>query len=370
MCLYEQQNDAIVQLNAILNSNMKSFPQQSTLSGVAPYRPSRVLGQATRDVKSRAFLGIGSKTDIESDVQGASPPLEDKKQDNSWFSWPLASSSIGGSTDSAPSPLRTPIASTPPILSIAGGGRFFFWYLGVCKYLLEYYDLKQCTLIGASAGALISLLTACDVNLDLAVREAYRLSVENDIWNRPAGLAGIWGSIIEDWLDTLLPEDAQERVEGRVKFVVTEAGVTLRLRYLQDFKTREDVINAAMASVHIPFFLDGNATRTYKGERFLDGSLWEFLTGAPTELLRCSGNACVIDYFYDDTLEFDRLDFIKLSSYEEVKNLVKRGYGYAQRTDARGGFEGTLGVARKSALRLAVEFPYRQLYRALSSMDG
>ena len=78
-------------------------------------------------------------------------------------------------------------------------------------------------MIGASAGGLVVVLAACDVNLDRAVREAYRLSVENDIWSRPAGLAGIWGGLVRDWLDELVPPDADERCAGRVKLVVTEA---------------------------------------------------------------------------------------------------------------------------------------------------
>ena len=40
--------------------------------------------------------------------------------------------------------------------------------------------------------------------------------MENDIWNRPGGLAGIWGSLVREWLDELLPEDAAERCNGRV----------------------------------------------------------------------------------------------------------------------------------------------------------
>ena len=252
-----------------------------------------------------------------------------------------------------------------PIVSVAGGGRFFFWYLGVLKYLLEYYELPRCSMIGASAGGLVVVLAACDVNLDRAVREAYRLSVENDIWSRPAGLAGIWGGLVRDWLDELLPPDADERCAGRVKLVVTEA-LTLRIRYVEDFLDRDDLIDAAMASIHIPFFLDGNATRAYRGQRYIDGSLWDFFSGKNSELITCGGSACVIDYFFDDSLEYDRLDFVKLSSFEEVKSLARKGYAYAQRTDAAGGFDSTLGTVRKNMLTLALEFPTRQFNRMMA----
>ena len=88
---------------------------------------------------------------------------------------------------------------------------FFFWEVGVLKYLSERYRLQEMNMIGVSAGALASVLVACEVDLDRAVRRAYDISVERDIFNRPGGLQGIWGSILRQWLDDLLPEDAHER---------------------------------------------------------------------------------------------------------------------------------------------------------------
>jgi hypothetical protein len=51
---------------------------------------------------------------------------------------------------------------------------------------------------------------------------AYQLSVDHNIWERPLGLMGTWGSLIEDWLDVLLPGDAAERCSGQVGLVVTQ----------------------------------------------------------------------------------------------------------------------------------------------------
>ena len=45
------------------------------------------------------------------------------------------------------------------------------------------------------------------------------------------------------WLDELLPEDAAEMCQGRVRLVVTEVP-SLRLRYLQDFESKQDLIDA------------------------------------------------------------------------------------------------------------------------------
>ncbi len=95
--------------------------------------------------------------------------------------------------------------------------------LGVVKYISTRYDVTKCTLLGASAGGLISVLAACEVDLDTAVERAYQLSLEAGLWDRPLGVLGVWGALIRRWLDDLLPDDAHVRCgNGRVKLVATE----------------------------------------------------------------------------------------------------------------------------------------------------
>ena len=44
------------------------------------------------------------------------------------------------------------------------------------------------------------------------------------IFEEPLGLAGKWGPIVREWLDTLLPSDAHLRCRGRVFVLVTALG--------------------------------------------------------------------------------------------------------------------------------------------------
>lgn len=46
---------------------------------------------------------------------------------------------------------------------------------------------------------------------------------DNDIWNRRLGLVGIWGGLIRQWLDELLPDDAHDLASGRVHVVIAKA---------------------------------------------------------------------------------------------------------------------------------------------------
>lgn len=223
---------------------------------------------------------------------------------------------------------------------------------GVLKYLEENFNLKNVEIIGVSAGALCAVLVASGVSLDRAVKKAYDISLENDIWGRPGGLAGIWGSLVRQWLEDLLPEDAHLSCNARVKIIATRVP-SMRLEYLDSFDSRSDLIDACMASVHIPFFLDGNGTYAYRGKQYIDGSVWDFFSGSNSNLLTKDGKSCIIDYFMDDQLEFSRLDFIKISSYEAVLNLVRSGYSFAERMDARGVYKEKLGERKWIVQRLA-----------------
>lgn len=61
---------------------------------------------------------------------------------------------------------------------------------------------------------------------DDALAGAHRLALEHGIFDRPLGVAGIWGAIIRRWLDDLLPSNAVELCSGRVRLVVTEVWST------------------------------------------------------------------------------------------------------------------------------------------------
>jgi hypothetical protein len=83
----------------------------------------------------------------------------------------------------------------------------------------EGYNLssQNAILSGASAGALSATLAKTEVNPYHATTLALSMSDEAGIWDRPSGLQGIWGEIIHDWLNRLLPANADERAEDEVR---------------------------------------------------------------------------------------------------------------------------------------------------------
>ena len=106
-------------------------------------------------------------------------------------------------------------------LVFPGGGIFFYWQAGVVSYLREQgYDLDDTTMAGASAGALTATLTASDVDFYEATTLALDLAEEEGVWDRRGGLQGVWGPMIERWLEELLPSNVVDIVDGRVSVVI------------------------------------------------------------------------------------------------------------------------------------------------------
>ena len=114
------------------------------------------------------------------------------------------------------------VSGKRPSIIFPGGGIYFWWQAGALKALQETCDLDEYHFAGASAGSLSAVFAACNVDMDEVYRSAHRLAAENGIWERREGLAGVWGSLIQTWLEEMLPEDAAQRCSGRVSISVTE----------------------------------------------------------------------------------------------------------------------------------------------------
>eukprot|EP00208_Stichococcus_sp_RCC1054_P007605 CAMPEP_0206138018 /NCGR_PEP_ID=MMETSP1473-20131121/3011_1 /ASSEMBLY_ACC=CAM_ASM_001109 /TAXON_ID=1461547 /ORGANISM="Stichococcus sp, Strain RCC1054" /LENGTH=361 /DNA_ID=CAMNT_0053531321 /DNA_START=477 /DNA_END=1562 /DNA_ORIENTATION=+ len=236
-----------------------------------------------------------------------------------------------------PAQAESPSTVRPgPLLSGAGGGIFFFHQLGVLEFMQERYDMAapEMAYVGASAGSLLVVLAACGVPAEAAVAGAARLAKEHGVFERPLGVAGIWGNIIRAWLDELLPPDALERCRDRVSLVVTRVP-SFRQQYLHSFTSREDLLDAVLASAHIPFLLNWAPVARMRGEWLLDGSLQDFIQWKNSDLLTCDGKAFVVDYSQDEKLKTERLDFLGLKDEAGARHLMALGHAYAARNADR-----------------------------------
>ena len=132
--------------------------------------------------------------------------------------------------------------------------------------------MSKCDLLGASAGALAIVLVACDVDFRHATRVAYRLAEENNLYERRLALVGIWGRLVREWLEELLPDDAHEKCNERTRICVLEVfPPPFNRSAVSRFESKGDLIECLMASVHIPFLLDYKPCSSFRGKLCIDG---------------------------------------------------------------------------------------------------
>ena len=226
-------------------------------------------------------------------------------------------------------------------LVFPGGGIFFYWQAGAVTYLREAgYDLSECTMSGASAGALTATLTTNDVCFTDATNLALSLAEEAGVWDRSGGLQGVWGAMIERWLDELLPDDAHITSSERLALLVTPVPSFGKTRVTQ-FQDKRDLIRANMASVHLPWFLDGNLTTEFREKPHIDGSFLSKDHHYVPEESRASQRAIVtLDWTEDEGMATEFGDFVKLVSKEGIWGMLEQGKSYAASVmEARGDFK-------------------------------
>lgn len=225
-----------------------------------------------------------------------------------------------------------------PRLIFPGGGLFFYWQAGVISHLQEEgYDLSNAHLSGASAGALSATLAATGVDFYEATELALSLSEEAGVWDRPLGLQGIWGDMIYTWLDELLPHDADEIVSNKLHILVTPVP-SFGKQKINKFDNREDLIHANMASVHLPWFLNGSLTKTFRGQSVIDGS---FLAKSfhYVDNEKHLDDALILSYSRDPVMRDRSADFVNPGKGKQfIWDILEQGKRHAKIMEEQGEF--------------------------------
>ena len=165
----------------------------------------------------------------------------------------------------------------PQHIVFPGGGVFFWWQSGTIQALKEKYDLKNGNfqMYGASAGSISSVLAACGVDLKYAMSVALA---------HPTNELNTHADRIERWLHGILPEDCHELCSNKVNIsitTITMSFIPLHRKVISVFFSKQDVVDCCLTSCHIPYLLDGNFSRVFRGEHCVDGSFLFFLHCTP-----------------------------------------------------------------------------------------
>jgi len=227
-----------------------------------------------------------------------------------------------------------------PHIAIPGGGIYFYWQAGVITFLREQgYDLSQCTYTGASAGALTATLGITNVDFYDATKLALSLAADAGVWDRKGGLQGVWGPMIEEWLETLIPSDCIENLNGRLSVLVTPLP-SFGKDKVSDFKSKSDLVKCNMASVHLPLFLDGRLTCDFRDTPHIDGSFLarpgDFL---PSNRSEDDDSVLILDWQEDPVLSSKGgFDIVEALSPDGIYGLLEYGKTHAKRMEEQGRF--------------------------------
>ncbi|KAH6811687.1 Acyl transferase/acyl hydrolase/lysophospholipase superfamily protein [Perilla frutescens var. frutescens] len=179
-------------------------------------------------------------------------------------------------------------AVTSPGFSFSAAGLLFPYHIGVAQLLIEKGYIKDTTpLAGSSAGAIVCAVIASGASMEEALK-ATKILAEDC---RLRGTAFRLGAVLRDYLDQFLPDDAHIRSSGRIRVAVTEILWRPRGLLVDQFDSKEDLIDAVFTSSFIPGYLAPRPATMFRNRLCIDGGLTLFIpptSAAQTQVRVCA----------------------------------------------------------------------------------
>ncbi|XP_027113100.1 uncharacterized protein [Coffea arabica] len=165
-------------------------------------------------------------------------------------------------------------AVSSPGFSFSAAGLLFPYHLGVAQFLIENGYIKDTTpLAGSSAGAIVCAVIASGASMQEAL-EVTKILAQDCRLN---GTAFRLGAVLRDVLQNFLPEDVHIRSSGRVRVAVTQILWRPRGLLVDQFDSKEDLINAVFTSSFVPGYLAPRPATRFRNRLCIDGGLTLFM---------------------------------------------------------------------------------------------
>ena len=228
------------------------------------------------------------------------------------------------------------VSDTSQHLVFPGGGVYLWWQAGTIQALRETFDLKHgnFSMYGASAGSISCVMAACNVDMDDAMEANFKLPDKSDVFTH--------GRLIELWLHRILPHDCHTLCSGKVNISITTITATcmpLHRKVINTFSSKQDVIDACLTSSHIPFFLDGNFSRSFRGDNCVDGSLLFLLHNKPWTGSELDQRALMLYHRDDPELMKHNFGALQTLDKKSLVGMFKMGYDYGVRLLKADGYQ-------------------------------
>ncbi|XP_037486429.1 patatin-like phospholipase domain-containing protein 4 [Triticum dicoccoides] len=169
---------------------------------------------------------------------------------------------------------RREVATASPGFSFSAAGLLFPYHLGVAQCLLDKgYITERTPLAGSSAGAIICAVIASGKTMQEALQVTKILAEDC----RSKGTAFRLGAVLKDVLEKFLPDDLHIRCNGRIRVAITQLSWRPRGLLVDQFDSKEDVINAIITSSFIPGYLAPRPATLFRNRLCVDGGLTLFM---------------------------------------------------------------------------------------------
>ena len=246
--------------------------------------------------------------------------------------------------------IRPPVPAKSDLacMYFSGAGIYFWWQAGCAKYIRQFCDVSEVPIIGASAGSLTSTLLLTGVDLDYAADCVIDIAHQFGVYDSGKKSNFVfWGPLLRNWLEQLLPEELPDSID-RLQIAITPASPFKAPTLVSGFKDKEDLIDACMASCHVPLLLDGKPFTEYRGEKYLDGSFWYFVTkdrytGLPIPDGVNIKNIFWVDYCDDEVfMQSISGNILETVAPNTLRDMMQSGYRFMEREH----YEGRLPIAK------------------------
>jgi len=190
--------------------------------------------------------------------------------------------------------------------------------------------------VGSSAGSLAATILMTGGDFDRAAEYAIYQTTREGLWDKPTGLAFVWGAIVREWLNEIIPQDADVKNIRNLHLTATPVNFFKPPTLLNNFGDKKELIDACMASCHVPFFLDGKAVSRYRNRSFIDGSFWPYVgqqivyPKPPYPAVYDESEIYYIDWTLDEEFRKrqSKTTFVSLITPEGLRDMMNSGYAF------------------------------------------
>lgn len=190
--------------------------------------------------------------------------------------------------------------------------------------------------MGASAGSIAATMMAARIAFDDIAELFIDLAEEHSVWERDNGLVGEWGYFLQLFLERILPHELSPEVLSRINILVTPANLMKGPQLVSNFASKKDLIEAILASTHIPFFMDGKPWREFRNENFIDGSFWSLLANIkgpwPVDDLNYEEDVFHVNQNHDVRFieQLESKAILRMVDAEMMYEMMESGYEYME----------------------------------------